>query len=623
MERTLQFQLSCMRERLREESLRKQELEREQRIYHQLLQKLLLSSASANDEAEDEEDVLLRFSEEERQVLSALSESSEVGAIINLEAELQSRARKKKAAEEHKQRMKQEERGFSDEEFQTCLRVLNVLDVRFEALKTEARQVRRSKFFQRMLNMRDDGHQLLLMAPTKQELKYVRKTFEDSTQLRKLHYQRTRNMMSLLSERVETLSEEMEDLLALEEAKGVEIPLLTLLPPSSSPSSTSSITARSHEVNEAEREDDEETEQNKQEPEGKQDESHSSDLPHSCGRACMCCKTFFTIVHQFYDKFCPTCASLFWEKRMFRVDLTGRVALVTGGRIKIGYETALILLRCNATVIVTTRFPRDAAIRFAKEKDFANWKNNLRIYRLDMRSLPLVEGFIAFLYRTLSRLDILINNAAQTIARPPEFFSHLHQLEQAPIALLSPAVQSLLSTSKEWNTKAIHSLKEDPSSSLPTQLLPSSVDKEKEAQQKEPKTITKVEDDLVTEWSEPIDLRQTNSWMLRLEQVSTKEFLEVQLVNNVAPFLLTARLKDLMQRSSPLPKKEESRDEDKEENETRGDYHEKEKDNEQNEEDATFWKFIINVSAMEGQFYRYKTERHPHTNMAKVPLSPR
>ncbi|KAL6074883.1 Shortchain dehydrogenase, variant 2 [Balamuthia mandrillaris] len=347
----------------------------------------------------------------------------------------------------------------------------------------------------------------------------------------------------------------------------------------------------------------------------------NKDLPHGCGRACMCCKTFFTNVHKFYDKFCPTCAALFWEKRMFRVDLTGRVALVTGGRIKIGYETALILLRCNATVIVTTRFPRDAAIRFAKEKDFANWKNNLRIYRLDMRSLPLVEGFIAFLYRTLSRLDILINNAAQTIARPPEFFSHLHQLEQAPIALLSPAVQSLLSTSNEWNTKAIHSLKEDPSSSLPTQLLPASVYKEKEAQQKESTTIKKLENDLVAEWSEPIDLRQTNSWMLRLEQVSTKEFLEVQLVNNVAPFLLTARLKDLMQRSPPLPKKEESRDEDKEENETGGDYHEKVKDNEQNEEDVAFWKFIINVSAMEGQFYRYKTERHPHTNMAKASLN--
>ena len=29
-------------------------------------------------------------------------------------------------------------------------------------------------------------------------------------------------------------------------------------------------------------------------------------------------------------------------------------------------------------------------------------------------------------------------------------------------------------------------------------------------------------------------------------------------------------------------------------------------------------KFIVNVSAMEGQFYRYKTDRHPHTNMAKA-----
>ncbi len=45
------------------------------------------------------------------------------------------------------------------------------------------------------------------------------------------------------------------------------------------------------------------------------------------------------------------------------MDLTGRVAIVTGARVKIGYQAAILLLRAGARVIVTTRFPHDAAAR--------------------------------------------------------------------------------------------------------------------------------------------------------------------------------------------------------------------------------------------------------------------
>jgi NAD(P)-dependent dehydrogenase (short-subunit alcohol dehydrogenase family) len=83
-----------------------------------------------------------------------------------------------------------------------------------------------------------------------------------------------------------------------------------------------------------------------------------------------------------------------------------------------------------------------------------------------------------------------------------------------------------------------------------------------------------------------VDLRGRNSWRLLMAEVSAVELLEVQLVNAVAPFVINARLKPLMLRTP-------GRD-----------------------------KHIVNVSAVEGQFYRrFKTTRHPHTNMAKAALN--
>jgi NAD(P)-dependent dehydrogenase (short-subunit alcohol dehydrogenase family) len=77
-----------------------------------------------------------------------------------------------------------------------------------------------------------------------------------------------------------------------------------------------------------------------------------------------------------------------------------------------------------------------------------------------------------------------------------------------------------------------------------------------------------------------------NSWRLRLHEVETPELLEVQLVNAVAPYILTARLKPLLVRTPGAHK------------------------------------HVVNVSAMEGQFYRTtKTDKHPHTNMAKAALN--
>src|SRR5437016_5593499 len=237
--------------------------------------------------------------------------------------------------------------------------------------------------------------------------------------------------------------------------------------------------------------------------------------------------------------------------------LKGR-ARMTGGRVKIGYQAGLKLLRCGAHLIVTTRFPRDAAIRYSQEPDFEEWKDRLEIFGLELRHTPSVEAFCHEMLRTRSRLDFIINNACQTVRRPPDFYAHMMERENAVLLGAGPHVPA---ASARMSQVAL--LPEDG---------PGQVDLFPRGQ---------LDQDL-----QQIDLRGRNSWRLLLHEVSSVELLEVHLVNAVAPFTINARLKALMLRT---PERD---------------------------------KHIVNVSAMEGQFYRnFKTTRHPHTNMAKAALN--
>jgi len=140
----------------------------------------------------------------------------------------------------------------------------------------------------------------------------------------------------------------------------------------------------------------------------------------------------------------PACADFNYAKRFQSAPLTGRVAVITGARVKIGFQAALKMLRAGARVIVTTRFPHDAAQRYSREADFADWKDRLQIHGLDLRHAPSVEIFTRFLNRTCSRLDILINNAAQTVRRPPGFYAHVLEIESQPFEQLPDAMRAVL-----------------------------------------------------------------------------------------------------------------------------------------------------------------------------------
>jgi len=309
-------------------------------------------------------------------------------------------------------------------------------------------------------------------------------------------------------------------------------------------------------------------------------------------RCCYVCKQDYSVIHHFYDHLCPRCAELNFAKRTELADLRGRVALVTGARVKIGYQAGLKLLRAGAHLLVTTRFPRNSAARYAREPDFAEWADRLEIFGLDLRHTRSVEAFCSELLATRSRLDFIINNACQTVRRPPDFYAHMMEEETRALHHMPEHERTLLGAyeklrggrmlSADGSDAAVQARRPDVSglthaarlSQVP--LLP-----EELLAQQDLFPEGRLDADL-----QQLDLRGRNSWRLLLAEVPTVELLEVQLVNAIAPFVINARLKPLMLRTP-------DRD-----------------------------KHIVNVSAVEGQFYRtFKTTRHPHTNMAKAALN--
>ncbi len=164
-------------------------------------------------------------------------------------------------------------------------------------------------------------------------------------------------------------------------------------------------------------------------------------------RHCYACKEHYQTLHPFYDQLCPACGDFNFAKRHESADLSGRVALLTGGRVKIGYQAGLKLLRAGAHLVVTTRFPRDSAMRYAREADFASWSDRLEIFGLDLRHTPSVEAFCHLLLTRddhAQRLDFIVNNACQTVRRPPDFYRHMMALEVAAFDSLDERHRRLL-----------------------------------------------------------------------------------------------------------------------------------------------------------------------------------
>lgn len=301
---------------------------------------------------------------------------------------------------------------------------------------------------------------------------------------------------------------------------------------------------------------------------------------------CYVCKQPIVAFHDFYLELCKPCGDFNYKKREATVDLNGHSALVTGGRLKIGFEAALKLLRCGASTVVTTRFVEDAHRRFERQLDFDSWATRLTIIPADFRMLASVEHVIGRVFEQCGELDILINNAAQTVRRPPAFYRHLLSAENEDKNIEEAFTGALLATSthqreilaltgekslsRNLDSRGIERMSQlilipGDESSDQTIFPPGSVDKDGQQE----------------------DRRDWNSWMMGLDDVHLVEFLEVLYINLVAPFLLSKRLKPIMKKTS-----------------------------------LEHPSFVINVTAMEGNFYDpEKNARHVHTNMAKAGLN--
>ncbi|NUP32016.1 MAG: SDR family oxidoreductase [Streptomycetaceae bacterium] len=296
-------------------------------------------------------------------------------------------------------------------------------------------------------------------------------------------------------------------------------------------------------------------------------------------RGCYICKQRYVEVDAFYHQLCPRCAKENRERRDARTDLTGRRALLTGGRAKIGMYIALRLLRDGAHTTITTRFPNDAIRRFKAMPDSDEWIHRLRIVGIDLRD-PAQVIALADSVAEAGTLDILINNAAQTVRRTPQSYAALIAAEDGPL----PAGE--LPESVTFGHIAGSGHVALPSASpAPDDLDPQALTAL--ALTSGSATLARIEAGTAIDAGGLIpDLDASNSWIQRVHEVDPLELLEVQLCNVTAPFLLVSRLRPAM-KAAPARRK-----------------------------------YVVNVSAMEGVFQRgYKGAGHPHTNMAKAALN--
>ena len=299
-------------------------------------------------------------------------------------------------------------------------------------------------------------------------------------------------------------------------------------------------------------------------------------------------------IHKFYGNLCIKCGDYNYSFRTLKLDLSGRIAIVTGGRIKIGYYIATKLLSYGCKVLTTSRFPKDTLLKYQQHPEYEKWKNNLLIYPIDFRFFNSVVKFIDYINQNFSHIDILINNAAQTIRKTTSYYKYLlpiemqklNQEDENKIIKNDYLFQNQyklddelkLKKNKEEIKNALTYKQKEYNEFLPLSVIASQI---KIMEEKNQPIINEFGND-----GQPYDFSQgKNSWNLEFDEIPFQEFTEVQMINAWVPYYLCVKLKPLMLKS-PFPDK-----------------------------------YIVNVTAVEGIFNHFKRTTHVHTNMAKASLN--
>ena len=317
---------------------------------------------------------------------------------------------------------------------------------------------------------------------------------------------------------------------------------------------------------------------------------------------CYICKEKFGLdnIHSFYGNLCKKCGDYNYSFRTMKLDFTGRIAIVTGGRVKIGYYIATKLLSYGAKVLITSRFPKDALFKFQKDPDYEKWKNNLVVYPIDFRIFESTIKFVQFINDNFPHVDILINNAAQTIRRTASYYKYLLPIETKDLnkeddkKIIKNDFVNLQNQLKEGE-KEQNSAKSR--NEIKNALISLMDNKSKEYQEILPLSVIASQIRIMEEKSQPhvtvmggdgqpYDFSKgKNSWNFEFDEIPFQEFTEVQIINTWTPYYLCVKLKPLMMQS-PFPDK-----------------------------------YIVNVTSVEGIFNHYKRSSHVHTNMAKAALN--
>ena len=319
-------------------------------------------------------------------------------------------------------------------------------------------------------------------------------------------------------------------------------------------------------------------------------------------RGCYICKQDFTLVDAFYHWLCPSCAAMSHAKRDQRADLTGKRALLTGGRAKIGMYIALRLLRDGAHLTITTRFPKDAVRRFSAMEDAGDWLHRLKVVGIDLRDPTQVVSLTDDVAAD-GPLDIIINNACQTVRRLPGAYTHLIDGEAAPLptaaslgvealpemvtfdriseahpAAIAGALSETAVAHHDGESAEVALAAHNAASMTALALKAGGASLE-----------AHLAGTAIDAGGLIPDIQDNNSWTQVLDEVDPLELLEVQFCNAIAPFLINSRLRPALRAAVQAGARRA---------------------------------YIVNVSAMEGQFSRrYKGAGHPHTNMAKAALN--
>ena len=360
--------------------------------------------------------------------------------------------------------------------------------------------------------------------------------------------------------------------------------------------------------------------QKKRKNDNKEDNNNNKDKSKYIYKSCYICKQKLGLdnINNFYGSLCKKCGDYNYSFREMKLDFTGRIAIVTGGRIKIGYFIVKKLLSYGCKVITTSRFPKDTLFKYKADPEYDLWKDNLIIYPIDFRIIQSTMKFVEYIKKNFAHVDFLINNSAQTVRRTTEYYEYLMPVEVKKLPKEDNKkiinndylnIQNQLSENfekeksksfestdfnivkidlqKESKKKQIinslkslinESNKNDNDTYIPLSVIASQI---KIMEEKEQPKIC-----IMGGEGQPYDFAEgKNSWNFELDEIPLEEFIEVQIINAWTPYYLCAKLKPLMMKS-PFPDK-----------------------------------YIVNVTAVEGIFNHFKKTTHVHTNMAKAELN--